>query len=115
MVGIVFLLSNTDFCSVRYQTIKLSYMEYFYKIRKEFSHADAVTLSNIFLNIPNLTFIPVDKKVITSAHALLKEYELNPRDALHAASACLAGCQYVISEDSDFNRFSFIARKWMEL
>ena len=32
MVGIVFLLSNTDFRSVRYQTIKLSYMGALYQL-----------------------------------------------------------------------------------
>ena len=96
-------------------TSYLTFDEYFYKIKKEFSHADAVILSEIFLNIPNLTFIPVDKQVIVSAQRLLKEYQINPRDALHAATACLTGCQEIITEDNDFNQFSFMSRKWMEL
>ncbi|WP_369333093.1 type II toxin-antitoxin system VapC family toxin [Methanospirillum stamsii] len=59
--------------------------------------------------------MPVDEKVIISAHQLLTEFRINPRDALHAATAFLAGCRHLISEDNDFNRFSFITKKWMEL
>jgi len=96
-------------------TSYLTYDEYFYKIKKEFSHADAVILSEVFLNIANLKFIPVDRQVIFTAQRLLKEYQINPRDALHAATASLAGCEEIITEHLDFNKFSFISRRWMEL
>ncbi|OQA54563.1 MAG: tRNA(fMet)-specific endonuclease VapC [Euryarchaeota archaeon ADurb.Bin294] len=109
------VISMIETGSVSACTSYLTFDEYFYKIKKEFSHEDAVRLSEIFLNIANLKFIPVDKKVITTAHHLLTEYPINPRDALHAATAALAGCKFVISEDNDFKRFSFITRKWMEL
>jgi predicted nucleic acid-binding protein len=96
-------------------TSYLTFDEYFNKIKKEFSHEDAVNLSEILLNIANLKFIPVEREVIISAHKLLKEFKINPRDALHAATACLTECNRVISEDNDFNKFSFLTRKWMEL
>lgn len=109
------VISMIENGSISACTSYLTYDEYFYKIKKEFSHEDAVKLSGIFLNISNLTFIPVDRKVILTAQKILTQYQINPRDALHGATACLAGCNVVISEDNDFNRFSFVTRKWMEL
>jgi len=109
------VISMIENGSISACTSYLTYDEYFYKIKKEFSHEDAVKLSEVFLTISNLTFIPVDRNVILSAQKLLTEHRINPRDTLHAATASLAGCDIVISEDNDFNRFSFIKRKWFEL
>lgn len=109
------VISMIEIGTISACTSYLTYDEFFYKIKKEFSHEDALKLSEVLLNISNLKFIPVDRDVIVSAQQLLTEYLINPRDALHAATASFAGCGNVISEDRDFNQFSFIKRKWLEV
>jgi predicted nucleic acid-binding protein len=52
---------------------------------------------------------------IHTADNILENYQLNPRDELHIATAQFACAEYVISEDSDFNKFSLIQRKWLKI
>jgi predicted nucleic acid-binding protein len=42
-------------------TSYITYDEFFYKIRKEFGHSEALMLSKSFLETPNLTFFPLTK------------------------------------------------------
>lgn len=43
---------------------------------------------------------------------LIRGYHLLPRDAIHAATAFIAGAQAIFSEDTDFDNIPGLKRKW---
>ena len=63
-----------------------------------------------FLIFPNLIFVDVNKIVISKAQILMNEYNLNPRDAIHAATALLNNCNEIISDDADFDKIKELKR-----
>ena len=60
-----------------------------------------------------MRFIDVNDGVIWKALELIREYQLLPRDAIHAATAFIAGAESIFSEDMDFDRIRGLKRKWM--
>lgn len=44
---------------------------------------------------------------------LIKEYNLLPRDGIHAATAFIAGAETIFSEDPDFDDIKGLKRKWI--
>ncbi|OIO24439.1 hypothetical protein AUJ14_06150 [Candidatus Micrarchaeota archaeon CG1_02_55_22] len=51
----------------------------------------------------SITFLPVSPAIITSAQSLVEVYSLKPRDAIHIATALAAGCNCIVSDDTDFD------------
>jgi predicted nucleic acid-binding protein len=90
----------------------LTFDEVYYKINKLLGTALALENIEAFLMTPNLRFIPVDDIVAWKALELVREYQLLPRDAIHAGTALLNGAQTVYSEDSDFDTIKGIKRLW---
>ena len=92
----------------------LTFDEVFYKVKK--IKGNEVALKNIeaFLTMPNMRFIDVNDGVIWRALGLIKEYNLLPRDSIHAATAFIAGAELVYSEDIDFDRIRGLKRKWIK-
>ncbi len=64
------------------------------------------------LAAPEIRLLPADATVLQRALRLLERTELLPRDAIHAATALLAGAKVVLSEDSDFDRVEGLRREW---
>ena len=56
-----------------------------------------------FLTLPNFIFVDVKKDIIIRAQRLFEEYNLKPRDAIHAATAISPNIDEIISEDKDFD------------
>ena len=73
--------------------------------------------SNVFiaaeaiLTTPNLDIVAVTRQTVWGALAIIKEFHLNPRDALHASCALEHGITTIISEDSDFDKIPSLKRK----
>ena len=92
----------------------LTFDEVFYKVKK--IKGNEVALKNIeaFLAMPNMRFIDVNDGVIWRSLGLIKEYNLLPRDSIHAATAFIAGAELVYSEYIDFDRIRGLKRKWIK-
>ena len=55
-------------------------------------------------------FIGANKSILFKAQQLIEEYNLKPRDAIHAATALVNGINEIISDDSDFDKIKEIRR-----
>jgi predicted nucleic acid-binding protein len=63
------------------------------------------------LNFPNLDIISTDRELISSALQLTKECNLNPRNAIHAATAIDKRADVFISTDPHFDKLKRLKRK----
>src|SRR3989344_2802261 len=88
----------------------LTWDEVLYALMREIGRDRAVEESRKFLGIPHLSFLDVDAKIISKAQELVEKYKLDPRDAIHAATAILNGCKEIISDDPDFDRVKELKR-----
>jgi len=94
-------------------TSALTFDEVFWKVKKEKGFDAALQAGEAFLTMPNLTFIDVNDEILWESLALIKQYKLDPRDAIHAACAITHGVYTIISEDSDFDKIVKLNREWM--
>lgn len=92
----------------------LTWDEFVYVLRKHLGREIAVSEGNKFLLFPYLTFLKVDERVISAAQSLLSSYDLQPRDAIHVASALLHDIHEVVSDDSDFDVVKDVKRIGLE-
>ncbi len=90
----------------------LTFDEVFYKVNKIKGIDVAVINLEAFLTMPNMRFFDVDDGVIWKALDLIKEYKILPRDAIHTATAFIAGAETIYSEDGDFDEIRGLKRKW---
>ena len=90
----------------------LTFDEVFYKVNKVKNSGVAIKNLEAFLTMPNMRFIDVNDVVIWKALELIRGYQLLPRDAIHAATAFIAGAQTIFSEDSEFDNIPGLKRKW---
>src|SRR3989344_4479171 len=63
-----------------------------------------------FLFLPNLKFLDVNFDIIKKAQELVEDYNLNPRDAIHIATALIKGIHEIISDDPDLDKAKEIKR-----
>ena len=72
----------------------------------------ALVLNNckMFLD-SNIKFLDVNKGIINVSLEINKEFNLKPRDAIHAATMKVNDIKNLISEDNDFDKVSWIKRK----
>ena len=92
----------------------LTFDEVFYKVNKVKGIDVAIRNLEAFLTMPNMRFFDVDDAVIWKALEIIREYKVLPRDAIHAATAFIAGAEVVFSEDRDFDGMKGLKRKWKE-
>jgi predicted nucleic acid-binding protein len=90
----------------------LTFDEVFYKVNKVKGSGVAIKNLEAFLTMPNMRFIDVNDGVIWKALELIRGYHLLPRDAIHAATAFIAGAEIIFSEDTDFDDIPGLRRKW---
>lgn len=90
----------------------LTFDEVFYKVNKAKGLEVAIRNLEAFLAMSNMRFIDVNDAVIWKALQLIREYQLFPRDAIHAATAFIAGAETIYSQDSDFDGIRGLKRKW---
>ncbi|MEM3012816.1 MAG: type II toxin-antitoxin system VapC family toxin [Candidatus Hadarchaeales archaeon] len=92
-------------------TSSLTYDEVFWVTKKYKGFKAALEVAKAMLEMPNLTFLPVDTEILWMAHGLSEKYGLAPRDAIHAACALASGIRLIISSDADFDRVRELQRK----
>ncbi len=91
-------------------TSLLTWDEVLYALKREIGREKALEETRKFLEIPSLLFIEVNGEVITKAQMIAELYRLDPRDAIHAATAILNKCDSIISDDKDFDSVKGLKR-----
>jgi len=88
----------------------LTWDEIVYALKKLLEADIAKKEGEKFINLPNLEFIKVDRAIILKAQDFIAKYSIDPRDAIHAATAIVRGANEIISDDSDFDKIKELAR-----
>ena len=88
----------------------LSWDELVFILRKFIDNGTAIKEGGRFLIFPNLIFVDAKKEIILKAQKLIEEYNLKPRDAIHAATALYLNIDEIISEDADFDKIKELKR-----
>ena len=91
-------------------TSVLTWDEFIYVIHKNLGKETAIKESENFFKLPNLLLISADKNIIVRAQNLMKEYNIKPRDAIHAATALINNIHEIISDDADFDKIKELKR-----
>ena len=91
-------------------TSTLTFDEFFYQIKKLKGKENALIAASLFLNIGSLNFIGVDVNIINHSLSLLKENNLDPRDAIHLSCALSKNVNNFITNDKDFDKIKEIKR-----
>ena len=108
---IIFSLSKGKF--IGYTSI-LTWDEVVYALRKQQGKFIAKEEGKRFLQLPKLIFIDANYTIVLSAQKMIERYNLNPRDAIHAATALVNGIKEIISDDSDFEKIEGLKRIKLE-
>jgi putative PIN family toxin of toxin-antitoxin system len=91
-------------------TSVLTWDEVVHVLIKKMGKDFALMQSEKFLKLPNLYFIETTPQIIFKAHRLMKIYDINPRDAIHLATALSCKSEEIISEDKIFDKIKEIKR-----
>jgi hypothetical protein len=91
-------------------TSTLTWDEVVWVVGRALGRDDGTSQGRKLLGFPNLEFIDVDKRTLSSAQMLLDKYQLKPRDSLHLASAMNKNIKTVISDDEEFDRVKEVER-----
>lgn len=91
-------------------TSVLTWDEIVHVLEKKKGREIALMQAEKFLKLPNLCFIETSFRIIIKAHQIMKTYNINPRDAIHAATALSCNSQEIISEDNVFDKIKEIKR-----
>lgn len=96
-------------------TSSLTWDELVWSLRKFLGRSLAVAEGRKFLEFPNLKFLDIRESTISKAQDLIDEYNIKPRDSIHAACALENGVKEIISDDPDFDKIKEIKRIKLEM
>jgi len=91
-------------------TSALTFDEVFWSIKKRKPELASETCYAL-LNFSNIDIIPADRKLVLDALTLINEYNLAPRDAIHAATAIAVKADFIVSTDPHFNKIKELTRQ----
>lgn len=89
----------------------LTFDEIVWVVKRYRSMEDAIVAGEAFLNFPNLKLTPVNGDLLIEALEMIKKYRLDPRDAIHAASAISEEAEEIVSTDQHFDGIACLHRK----
>ncbi|MBI2584131.1 MAG: type II toxin-antitoxin system VapC family toxin [Candidatus Aenigmarchaeota archaeon] len=92
-------------------TSALTYDEVVWNVKKERNQKESLAAGHDMVSLQRVRFIPADSLVIMRAQELREKYGLDPRDAIHAASALVNNISTIVSTDPDFDDVKEISRK----
>ncbi|MEK6850201.1 MAG: type II toxin-antitoxin system VapC family toxin [Nanoarchaeota archaeon] len=104
------ILKNLSENKINAFTSSLTWDEINYALRKILGKEKAIEQSRIFLETPNLVFLKVDEETINVAQDIIEKYAINPRDAIHAATAIINKAEGIVTDDSDFDKIKELKR-----
>jgi predicted nucleic acid-binding protein len=91
-------------------TSTLTWDEVVWAVRKFMGKEESINQGQKLLGFINLHFITVDENILSRAQALISNYNLKPRDAIHISSAIDRKLKTIISDDMDFDKVKEIVR-----
>ena len=94
-------------------TSALTFDETFWEVKRNRGLEKALEAGEAMLNFPNLEIMPADREVVLSALQIIRECNLAPRDAIHAATAIAGKADCIVSTDRHFERVKGL--KWKNL
>jgi predicted nucleic acid-binding protein len=86
------------------KTSALTFDEVFWEVRRNRGLEKALQAGEAMLNYPNLDIIPADREIVLFAIHIIKEFNLAPRDAIHAATALAEKVDCIVSTDRHFEK-----------
>ena len=86
----------------------LAFDEIVWAVKRHRSPEDAETAGEAYLKLPGLEVLSVDADLLPSVLDLMRRYRLDPRDAIHAASALRVRAETIVSSDTHFDRLKEI-------
>lgn len=92
-------------------TSALTFDEIVWKVKKTKGNDAALIVGKTILEMQNLIILEVNGTVLWEAYNLIKNYDLDPRDSIHAACAIVNGIFTIVSEDPDFDKLKELNRK----
>lgn len=95
-------------------TSVLAWDEITWIARKSLGRQDSLDEGKKFLEFPFMDILDADESTVRLAQNLIEKYDINPRDAIHAATAINAGAKEIITDDSDFDRIKELKRLTIE-
>jgi hypothetical protein len=104
---ILFQIENGELTAY---TSTLTWDEVVWVVNRALSRNDGISQGRKLLGFPNLEFIDVDERVVTTAQMLLDKYKLTPRDSIHVGSALSRKIKTIISDDQDLDEVKEIKR-----
>lgn len=105
------LLKDVQTGKVEAATSTLSFDELTWAVKKNRSPEDSVVAGEAFLNMPRLKLVEVDADLLAGALKVMREYSLDPRDSIHAASAMKEGASVIVSTDKHFEKVRELRRR----
>jgi uncharacterized protein len=105
---VILKAANNEFIGV---TSVLSWDEIVYIVKKFLGKEIANREGKKFFSLPNIIFADAKKDIVMKAQELVEKYGLNPRDAIHAATAISYDINEIISEDEDFDCIKELKRE----
>ena len=91
-------------------TSALTWDEITWVVRRLFDPKKAAAQGASFLKLPNLRLLRVNVETIFQAQSIVEDYELKPRDAIHASTALTNGIHTILSFDQDFDTIPSLTR-----
>jgi uncharacterized protein len=91
-------------------TSVLTFDEVFWTVKKNRGVEKAIEAGQALLNFPNLELIAVDGELVSSALQIIKECNLDPRDAIHTATAIAEKVDAIVSTDPHFDNLKELKR-----
>jgi len=92
------------------KTSALTVDEILWNVKKHRNLDDAIDAAEAFLNFPHLELAYVTGELVAFALSLIRKYRLDPRDAIHAATAITEKAEYIVSTDPHFDKIKELKR-----
>jgi predicted nucleic acid-binding protein len=105
------LLSKIQLGEEQAITSALTFDEVYWAVKKNRGMEKALETAEAMLNFPNLEIISADREVASLALQIIREYQLAPRDAIHAATAIKEKAETFVSTDAHFDKVKEVKRK----
>jgi predicted nucleic acid-binding protein len=105
------LLREVQEGKMRAASSALTFDELVWAVKRYRSLEDAATAGEAFLNMPCLKLVDVNGDLLSSALELIRGYQLDPRDSIHAASALSENAETIVSTDEHFDKIKGIRRR----
>lgn len=96
--------------TLRAATSTLTIDEVVWVLMRLGDRSQAIQQGERILNLPNLHILDVRPLDVSRALRIMQKHGLDPRDAIHAATALNADIRQIASDDTDFDRVPKLSR-----